>query len=51
VIDGLIIAVTLGKVSPIDANHSMFGANQIIALGLRAITCLSGRSGALYAVL
>ena len=32
-----IVALTLGRVSRIDANNAMFGANQINALGLRAI--------------
>jgi|TARA_B110000503_G_scaffold105805_1_gene157894 hypothetical protein len=33
----LILALTLGRVSRIDANNAMFGAKQINALGLTAI--------------
>ena len=36
-----IVALTLGRVSRIDANNAMFGANQINALGLRAIAGFS----------
>jgi hypothetical protein len=37
----LILSFTLGGVSRIDANNAMFGAKQINALGLRAITGFS----------
>jgi hypothetical protein len=39
-----IVALTLGRVSRIDANNAMFGANQINALGLRAIAGFSDKS-------